>query len=386
MITSVPFFRPSIGEAEIEAVTQTMRSGWLTSGPISKQFETEFANCLVSDSAAAAPHAIAVNSATAALHLGLEALGVGPGDEVIVPTLTFTATAEVVRYLGASPVFVDIDPSTLCMDLGAVKDAVTPFTKVILPVHFGGRPCDLTQLRQIADRHGLFILDDAAHAFPAYHKGCKIGASLADATAFSFYANKTMTTGEGGMLVTRHDSIAERARIMRLHGIDRDVFNRFTDNKASWLYDVVAPGYKYNLTDSAAALGRVQLSRVDEFHDRRRRLAEKYFGELSCLPVILPPAAADGDVHSWHLFVIQVTSEAARSRDELAHFMQSQSIGISVHYRPLHQMTYWANVARGHFPEADTYFDRCLSLPLFMDMADEEFDYIVSSLKVGVSG
>lgn len=376
MIESVPFFRPSIGEREIEAVVSTLRSGWLTTGPATKSFEEEFCAALGGDGL----HAVAVNSATAALHLGLEALGVGPGDEVIVPTLTFTATAEVVRYLGATPVLVDIEADTLCIDPAAAEAAITSATKAIMPVHFAGRPCDMTRLRALADSHGLFLLDDAAHALPAAHQGTEIGSGFADATAFSFYANKTMTTGEGGMLVTFNPEIAQRARVMRLHGIDRDVFNRFTDQKASYFYDVIAPGFKYNMTDVAAALGRVQLQRLEEFQQRRSAIKAAYAARLAALPLILPPAAAAGDVHSWHLFTVQLAEGAGITRDELAQALQARNIGISVHYRPLHQMTYWAGITRGHFPVADAYFEKCLTLPMFMDMSDEEVDYVVEAL------
>lgn len=220
----VPFFRPSIGEEEIEKVAECMRSGWLTTGPNSAAFEAEFARFLGGDIGA-----VAVNSATGALHLALEALGVGEGDEVILPSLTFTATAEVVRYVGATPVFVDIDPDTLCLDIADVAASITPRTKTIMPVHFAGRPCDMLALRALADAHGLSILDDAAHALPTLCAGKLIGTIGADVTAFSFYANKTMTTGEGGMLVSANKKITDRAKVMRMHGIDRDVFNRFTD-------------------------------------------------------------------------------------------------------------------------------------------------------------
>lgn len=380
MIDSVPFFRPSIGEQEINAVIKTLRSGWLTTGPNNNAFEAEFRDAITQDESDSTLHCVAVNSATAALHLGLEALGVGPDDEVIVPTLTFTATAEVIRYLGAIPVFVDIDADTLCLDLDATEAAITSATKAIMPVHLGGRPCDMTRLRALADRNKLAILDDAAHALPARHRGTLIGADMADATAFSFYANKTMTTGEGGMLVTRDAKIADRVRTMRLHGIDRDVFNRFTDQKASWLYDVVAPGYKYNLTDLAAAIGRVQLQRIDEFHVKRTALANKYLERLVDFPITLPPEAAEGDVHSWHLFVIQLNEDAPLKRDELAKALQARNIGISVHYRPLHQMSYWADIAKGDFPAADAYFECCLTLPLFMDMTNEEQEYVIATL------
>ena len=375
-VSAVPFFRPSIGEAEVEAVAKAMWSGWLTTGPNAAAFEQEF-SALFSDDI----FSVAVNSATSALHLGLEALGVGPGDEVIVPTLTFTATAEVVRYLGATPVFVDIESDTLCIDLDATERALTKKTKVIMPVHYAGRPCDLTNLSKIAKKNNLKILADAAHALPASHNGKLIGDGLADINAFSFYANKTMTTGEGGMLTTRDPDLAKHVKMMRLHGIDRDVFNRFSDVKASWMYDVVAPGYKYNLTDMSAAMGRVQLARIDEFLDSRRRQVERYDATLKDLPLILPPKAAKGDIHSNHLYIIQLRDEAPLNRDELINELKSHNIGTSVHYRPLHQMTYWSSIATGEFPQADAYFKRCISIPLFMAMSEEEQDYVIDVLK-----
>ena len=365
---SVPFFRPSIGDQEINAVVECLRSGWLTTGPKTAEFENNFSQYI-----GGGVEAVAVNSATAALHLGLEALGVKSGDEVIVPTLTFTATAEVVRYLGATPVFVDINASTLCIDLDRAKEAITPRTRVIMPVHFAGRMSDMSTLREIADIHGLRILDDAAHALPAHHKGAIVGNTGSDVTAFSFYANKTMTTGEGGMLVTSDPSIAARARTMRLHGIDRDVFNRFTDACASWVYDVIAPGYKYNLTDIASALGLVQLQRVDDFCRIRAGRVSRYDSAFADLPLILPPGPAEGDDHSWHLYIVQLTPDAPISRDDFILALKEQGIGTSVHYRPLHQMTVWKPFCEGvAFPHSDKIFSRCVSLPLFMDMTDAE--------------
>lgn len=376
-IYSVPFFRPSIGEEEISAVTECLRSGWLTTGPKTASFEKAFTDFLGGN-----VESVAVNSATAALHLGLEALGVGPGDEVIVPTLTFTATAEVVRYLGAQPVFVDIDSMTLCIDPDGVEAAITQRTKVIMPVHFAGRMCDMTALRSIADRHKLCILDDAAHALPASHQGSMVSKAGADATAFSFYANKTMTTGEGGMLVTADPTIASRVRTMRLHGIDRDVFNRFSDPRAGWVYDVVAPGFKYNLTDIASALGLVQLQRANTFAQIRAERVALYNAAFADLPLILPPGPAKGDEHSWHLYILQLTEDAPINRDDFILAMKDQGIGTSVHYRPLHQMTVWKTFCEGsHFPEADLVFNRTLSLPLFMAMTDAEQGRVIEVVR-----
>lgn len=377
---SVPFFRPSIGDEEVAAVVECLRSGWLTTGPKTAEFETKFAEVIGGD-----VHALAVNSATAALHLGVDALGVGPGDEVIVPTLTFTATAEVVRYVGATPVFVDCEPDTLCIDPEAVEAAITERTRLIMPVHFAGRMCDMTALRAIADRYGLKILDDAAHALPASHRGQSVGLSGSDITAFSFYANKTMTTGEGGMLVTRDADLARRVRVMRLHGIDRDVFNRFTDAKASWLYDVVAAGYKYNLTDIASAMGIVQLKRHRDFAARRTALAARYDAAFADLPLILPPQPAPGDSHSWHLYIVQIAAGSKANRDQLISALSASGIGTSVHYRPLHQMQFWSTYCKGNnFPVADTYFQRCVSLPLFMAMTDDEQDEVINTVRAAL--
>ncbi|MGK0257988.1 MAG: dTDP-4-amino-4,6-dideoxygalactose transaminase [Candidatus Azotimanducaceae bacterium] len=374
MINTVPFFRPSIGEEEIAAVTDCLRSGWLTTGPKTAEFEAVFTDFLGGD-----VESVAVNSATAALHLGLEALGVGPGDEVIVPTLTFTATAEVVRYLGARPVLVDIDSNTFCIDPSLVEAAITPRTKVIIPVHFAGRMCDMSSLRVIADRYGLRILEDAAHALPASHKGSIVGKAGADVSAFSFYANKTMTTGEGGMLVTANPTIASRARTMRLHGIDRDVFNRFSDPRAGWVYDVVAPGFKYNLTDIASALGIVQLKRANAFARIRAERAERYNAAFADLPLILPPGPSEGDVHSWHLYIVQLTDSAPINRDDFILALKDRGIGTSVHYRPLHMMTVWKDFCNSAvFSEADRVFNRTVSLPLFMDMTDSEQDRVIN--------
>ena len=376
---NVPFFRPSIGEAEITEVVKCMQSGWLTTGPNTGAFEREFTEML-----GGGVHSIAVNSATAALHLGLEALGVGPGDEVIVPTLTFTATAEVVRYLGATPVFVDMDPATLCLAPDVAEAAITAKTKAIMPVHFAGRACDMTGIRAVADRHGLAVLDDAAHALPTSHAGALIGSpgAKADVTAFSFYANKTITTGEGGMLVTADEDLARRARTMRLHGIDRDVFDRFTNTKADWIYDVVAPGFKYNLTDIASALGRVQLTKAVEFRDSRAALAARYDAALADLPLVLPPQAAEGDSHSWHLYIVRLGDDAPISRNDFIIALKEAGIGCSVHYRPLHQMTYWREIAGNRaFPLADAYFERCVTLPLFMAMTEAEQDYVIATVR-----
>lgn len=377
-VDGVPFFRPTIGDDEINEVVDSLRSGWLTTGPKTKQFEEEFASLI-----GAGCHAIAVNSATAAMHLALEALGIGEGDEVIVPTYTFTATAEVIRYLGATPVFVDCDEASFNMTAAHAKAAITDKTKAIMPVHFAGLPCDMTALVDLARSNGLKVIDDAAHALPTRHKGKMIGDCGADATAFSFYANKTMTTGEGGMLVTRDEAIADRARKMRLHGISRDVFNRFTDRKANWQYDIVAPGYKYNMTDMAASIGLHQLNKLEPFRDARARISASYDAKLAGLPLILPSAGESEDCHSRHLYIIRVGDNAPLDRNQLIAGLQERNIGVSVHYTPLHRMTYWqesCGLQEGAFPNAEAIGSSCVSLPLYPDMTDEELDYVVSAL------
>jgi dTDP-4-amino-4,6-dideoxygalactose transaminase len=377
----LPFALPEIGEEEIQEVVDCLRSGWVTTGPKTKQFENEFASYLGGE-----VEAIAVNSATAGLHLVLEALGVGPGDEVIVPTLTFTATAEVVRYLGADVVFVDSDPATLNVSVDAIRAAITKRTKVIMPVHYAGLSCDMDGILQLAQEHGLKVVEDAAHAFPTRYKARLIGTLNSDATVFSFYANKTMTTGEGGMLVTRDPEIAKRVKIMRLHGINRDAFDRFVSKSPAWFYEIVAPGYKYNLTDIASAIGIHQLRKINTFLLRRQELANRYFQELSSLPLILPADAegGTGSVHSWHLYVIRLRENAKLNRDELIQKLSDSGIGTSVHYIPLHRHPYWRdtyNLNPQQYPVADAAYQAMLSLPLYTKMTDADQARVIDALK-----
>ncbi len=372
---AVPFFRPSIGESEIEAAMAVLRSGWLTTGPKCQEFERDFATFL-----GGGVEAVAVNSATAGLHLAAEACGLGPGDEVLAPTLTFTATAEAFRYVGAEPVLVDVEPSSLTIDLVDAERKLTPRSKAIAPVHFGGWPCDMEAIISFARRHDLKIVEDAAHALPAHRDGRMIGSWDTDACVFSFYANKTITTGEGGMLVTRNPEIAHRARVMRTHGFNRDSFDRFTRVGANWSYDIVAAGFKYNMTDLAAAIGIVQLQRAHEFQRRRQAVAESYLRDLAGLPCDLPPRAPGDGLHSWHLFPIRVHPDARCGRDDLIEALARAGVGSSVHYRPLHQMSYWRErlSPNSAFPVADRYFDGAVTLPLFPDMRATEIEEVVS--------
>ena len=364
----LPFALPDIGEDEIAEVVDTLRSGWVTTGPKAKRFEQDFAAWLGEPEAL---HCVAVNSATAGLHLALEALGIGPGDEVITTTHTFTATAEVVRYLGADVRLVDIDPATLNIDPALIEAAITPRTKAIIPVHYAGLAADMSAILAIARRHGLKVVEDAAHALPTTCDGQLVGTLGSDAAVFSFYANKTITTGEGGMLVTRNAALAERARVMRLHGINRDAFDRFTAKVPSWYYEVVAPGYKYNLTDIAAALGLHQLKRAHAFHAQRAALVAAYDSALAGLPVLLPPAAAQGQKHAWHLYVLRLAPGASCSRDQLVERLFEAGIGCSVHYVPLHLHPYWRDryqLLPQQFVHSQHAFEHMLSLPLHTRM------------------
>ena len=378
----LPFARPDITEAEIDAVARAMRSGWVTTGPETKAFESEFAAYL-----GGGVQAVAVNSATAGLHLALEAMGIGPGDEVIAPTLTFTATVEVARYLGADAKLVDVDPTTLNIDPAQIEAAITPRTKAILPVHYGGLACDMAAIFDIAQRHRLQVVEDAAHALPTTTKGALVGQLPSAAAVFSFYANKTMTTGEGGMVVTKDEALAARMRVMRLHGISRDAFDRFSSKTPAWYYEIVAPGFKYNMTDMAGALGRVQLQRLPAFVQRRQQLAARYLHELKDLPLILPADAPQGDTHAWHLFVIRLNDDARATRDEVIQALSDAGIGTSVHYVPLHRQPYWRDrygLTPEQFPAAEQAYQRMLSIPLFTAMSDDEQARVIAALKACV--
>lgn len=375
----LPFALPEIGEEEIAEVCDALRSGWVTTGPKTRQFEADFAAYLGIEG-----EAIAVNSATAGLHLALEAIGIGPGDEVITTTLTFTATAEVIRYLGANPVFVDVDPHTLNIDIEAVRRAITPKTRAIMPVHYAGLACDMDPLIALAREHGLKIVEDAAHAFPTRYKGRLVGTLETDVTVFSFYANKTMTTGEGGMIVARDPELVNRMKVMRLHGISRDAFDRFRSRTPAWYYEVIAPGFKYNLTDIASALGIHQLRKIDRFLLRRQQLAKRYFEALVDLPLILPADAEAGSAHSWHLFVVRLKQNAGIDRDTLINRLAEAGIGTSVHYVPLHRQPYWREtygLSAEQFPAAEQAWQGMVSIPLYTRMSDADQDRVISALR-----
>lgn len=380
---NVPFFVPEIGEAEKRAVLEVLDSGWLTTGARTKTFERAFAEEV------RAPHALAVNSCTAALHLALEALGIGRGDRVLVPSFTFAATAEVVRYLDAVPVFVDSRESdgNLCLEsaesiCAQLLRAGTP-AKAIIPMHYGGQMVDMPGVALLARRYGLKVIEDAAHAVPAWleHEGQRIfPGSLSDAACFSFYANKTMTTGEGGMVVARDEGVVRRMRIMSLHGIDRDAYARYSAT-GSPHYEIVAAGYKYNLTDIAAALGVEQLRKANAMRDARARVAGQYLArlkgvdELRCLD-------QDPRCHnSWHLFVVRVLEERSRlTRDELVAALKARGITTSIHWKALHLMPYYALMPQvGRPVTAERLSREVISLPIFPSMTEEQVDFVVRS-------
>lgn len=376
----IPFALPFTGEDEIAEVVDTIRSGWLTTGPKTKQFESDFSDFI------GVKHSLAVNSATAGLHLGLEALGVGPGDKVITTVHTFTATAEVIRYLGADPVFVDIEGDSFNIDCAEIKKALIehPEVKVIMPVHYAGQAANMTRIIELAKEYNVKILEDAAHAIPSTHNGQMIG-TLGDITVYSFYANKTITTGEGGMVVTNNDEYAKRISCMRLHGISKDVFDRFTSTTPSWYYQVIAPGFKYNMTDIASSIGIHQLKMAWSLQERRKEIAFKYNEAFSGFPLVTPFVVNASDVHSWHLYVIQLNlDELAITRDQFIEILSDKGIGTSVHYIPLHFHPFWRDeykLKSESFPRSTEAFKRIVSLPNYPKMTDEQVLKVIDVVK-----
>ena len=373
----IPFHKPEIGEDEIHSVVETLKSGWLTTGAKAKSFEEDFARYL------GCKHAVAVNSGTAALHLALDAIGTKEGDDVIVPTMTFAATAEVVLYFKANPVLVDCEPHTLNIDPRQIEAAITPRTKAIIPVHMGGHPCAMDQILEIARHYHLRVIEDAAHALPAVYHGKKVG-TISDITCFSFYATKTITTGEGGMATTESAEWANRMRMMSLHGISLDAWDRYTD-KGSWYYEIIHPGYKYNLTDIAAALGIEQLKRCDRFYEARRRIAALYDDAFAELPELQIPSRAPSLQHAWHLYIIQLNLEQLRiGRNEFIELLKKENIGTSVHFIPLHLHPYYRD-AFGYrpenFPNASTVFQRIISLPLYPKLNEADAQRVIETVR-----
>lgn len=375
----IPFALPDIGEEEIAAVVDCLRSGWISAGPYVRGFESAMAETL-----GGGVEAIAVNSGTAALLLALDAVGVQPGDEVITTTYTFSATAMTAVHLGAVPVLVDIDPNTLNIDPRQVEAAITPRTKAIIPVHIAGLACDMTEISAIARRNGLKVVEDAAHAFPTVVADKPIGGGTADASAFSFYATKTITTGEGGMITTPHKDVADRCRMMRFHGISRDVSDRYLSAHASWRYEVVAAGHKCNMTDVAAAMGCEQLKKASAFQKRRQAIVERYDRAFADLPVIRPAHARAGDTHAWHLYVIRLREATSRERDDFIRAMSDRGIVCSVHFIPLHLHPFWRarlNPPADAFPKATECYGGAVSLPLYTRMTDDDVERVIECVR-----
>jgi perosamine synthetase len=374
--TFLPFALPDLDGTELAEIKEVLESNWVTTGPKTRQFEADFA------AAVGAKHAVAVNSCTAAMHLALEAVGVERGDEVITTPYTFAATAEVIRYFDARPVFVDVDPRCLNMRADLLAAAITPRTKAIIPVHIAGLPVDIDRIRAVANRHGLPVIEDAAHAFPTRYKGRKVG-SLSSFTCFSFYATKTITTGEGGMLCTNDDTWAERCRIMALHGISKDAWKRYTA-EGSWYYEIIAPGFKYNMTDIAAAMGLAQLRKAERMAARRRLIAGRYHQAFGACPELQIPADRADCEHAWHLYMLRLNLSQLRiDRAAFAQELKLRNIGVSVHFIPLHTHPYYRE-SYGYqpedFPVAYGEYLREISLPIYSGMSDGDVQDVIDAV------
>lgn len=373
----LPFARPDVDGAELEQIRETLESGWVTTGPKTKQFEEAFA------AAVGARYAVAVNSCTAALHLALEAIGLARGDEVIVPTYTFAASAEVVRYFDAKPVLVDVEAQSLGMNVDLLEKAVTMRTRAIVPVHIAGLPVELDAVHDVARRHGLPVIEDAAHAFPAHYKQRRIG-SLSEITCFSFYATKTITTGEGGMLCTDDEALADRFRVMSLHGISRDAWNRYAAD-GSWFYEIVAPGFKYNMTDVAAAMGVAQLAKAERMRGRRREIAALYDAAFrDCAELEIPWDRPDCQ-HAWHLYMLRLhLDRLSVDRAAFIERLRGRRIGTSVHFIPLHIHPYYRETygyRPDDFPIAHREYLREISLPIYSAMTDEDVRDVIEAVR-----
>jgi dTDP-4-amino-4,6-dideoxygalactose transaminase len=372
----IPFHSADVGEEEAQAAADVIRSGWLTMGSKTIEFEQRFASYV------GAKYAVGVSSCTAGLHLALEAIGLKQGDEVLVPTTTFTATAEVVAYFKAKPVLVDVDALTLCMDIDDAEHRITAQTRAIIPVHYAGQPCDMDAIRDLARQHNLRVIEDAAHSLPASYKGVRVG-SLSELTAFSFYATKTLTTGEGGMVTTDNEDLAIRMRMMRLHGIGRDAWKRYSA-EGSWYYEVIDPGYKYNLTDIQSAIGMVQLAKCNQMNEARREIASRYNERFIKEGAIEVPTVFANRDSSWHLYVLRLNLPQLKiSRAEMIETLRERGISASVHFIPLHLHPYYQRAygyQAAEFPVATAQYYRYLSLPIFPRMTSSQVDYVIDSV------
>lgn len=372
----LPFAQPDLDDEEIAEISEALTSGWITTGPKTKQFEADFA------AAVGAKHAIAVNSCTAAMHLALEAIGLQPGDEVITTPYTFAATAEVIRYFDARPVLVDIDPCTLNIDPAQIETAISERTRAILPVHIAGLPAEMDTILAIARRHNLAVIEDAAHAFPSAYQGRPVG-SIGDFTCFSFYATKTLTTGEGGMICTDDDGWAERCRVMALHGISKDAWKRYTA-EGSWYYEIIAPGYKYNMTDVAAAMGLAQLRKAERMWQRRVEIADWYNEAFAPLSALQIPHDSPDCRHAWHLYMLRLNLEQLNiDRAAFVEALKKQGIGTSVHFIPLHLHPYYRETygyRPEDFPIAYREYQREISLPIYSKMSGADVQQVITAV------
>ncbi len=372
----IPFHKPYISEEEIAEVVDTLKSGWITMGPKTIRFEEEFAGYISSK------YAIAVNSGTAALHLAVKAIDLRPGDEVIIPTTTFTATGEVICYGNAVPVIVDVERETHNISVAAIEKAITPKTKAMIPVHMAGQPCDMDEIIQLAGAHHLFVIEDAAHAIPAWYRKRRIG-SIADITCFSFYSTKPLATGEGGMVTTEKEDWAERVRTLRLHGISKDAWKRYSKG-GSWYYEVIEPGFKYNMTDLQASLGIAQLRKVDWLWEKRKEIARRYTDAFASTGCVIPPTVKSDRQSAWHLYIIKLHLEALSiDRNSFIEKLRERGIETSVHFIPLHRHPFYKNtfgLTPEAFPSAEWLYERSISLPIYPGMTDAEVDYVIEQV------
>tara|TARA_B100001057_G_scaffold218174_1_gene218327 strand:- start:18036 stop:19196 length:1161 start_codon:yes stop_codon:yes gene_type:complete len=380
-INFIPYSKPDLGKEEILASSKVISSGWITTGKVCQDFEKAFSSYLSKKNKL---HSISVNSATSGLHLALEACGIKKGDEVIVPSLTFASTAEVVRYLDAEVKFVDINYNSMNVTADLIKNKISKKTKAIIVVHYAGLSCEMNEICKLAKEYNLKIIEDAAHCLPTSYNKKNIGNLETDVTVFSFYANKSITTGEGGMVVTKSKNLAKRIRIMRLHGIDRDPYDRFISKKSNWYYEIIAPGFKYNLPDINAAIGLEQLKKLKVFHRKRVVIANHYLKSLKDCPIVLPSNAKNDDLHAWHLFVIRIKKESGKKRDELISFLKKNNIGSSLHYIPLHMQPYWRErykLKKSNFPNTEKSYEEMISLPIYPLLNKKEQNKIILKIK-----
>ena len=377
MAKYIPFHKAYIGKEEIRGVISAIKSGWLTMGPKTVEFEKAFGKYVK------AKHSIAVNSCTAGLHLALEAIGLKAGDEVLIPAMTFTATAEVVCYFGAKPVFVDIELDTLNIDAQRIEKLITRRTKAIIPVDYGGQPADYDEIRKLARKHKLFVIEDAAHALPTRYKGKEVG-TLADITCFSFYTTKTLATGEGGMITTQNRKWAERMQVMRLHGMNRGAWKRYA-KEGSWYYEVVEAGFKYNTTDINAALGLAQLKKLEWMWERRKEIAARYDSAFSGMEELLTPVIRKDRVSSWHLYVLRLNLEALSiDRGCFIQELQKHGVQASVHFIPLYRQPFYRDKFKSvgrDFPISEWAYQRIVSLPIYPGMTKTQISRVIGAVK-----